>query len=233
MFSFGYIVILLAFMGLSFIVSSTLKSKFKKYSQTPLQSGLSGKEIAEKMLADHGITDVQVLGVEGRLTDHYNPKDKTVNLSESVYHGRNAAAAAVAAHECGHAVQHATAYQWLTLRSTLVPVQAASSRIFNIILLVSFLGGQVFFESLPVNLIGIVVVATYAILTLFSVVTLPVEFDASNRALAWIDKHNVVTDSEYDMSKDALNWAARTYIVAALSSLVMLLYFIFRFFGRD
>ena len=233
MFSPVYLVIFVGIMIVSFAVSRTLKSKFKKYSKTPLASGLSGKEIAERMLADHGITDVKVLGVEGKLTDHYNPKDKTVNLSEAVYHGRNAAAAAVAAHECGHAVQHATAYSWLTLRSTLVPIQAASSRIFNVILIISFIGGQVLFETFPVTLVGVIVVGTYSMLTLFSFVTLPVEFDASNRALAWIDKHNVVTESEYDMSRDALKWAARTYVVAALSSLVMLLYFALSFFGRD
>ena len=233
MFSPGYLAILVLFMIISFAVSRTLKSKFKKYSATHLASGLSGKEVAEKMLADHGITDVQVLSVDGRLTDHYNPKDKTVNLSEAVYHGRNAAAAAISSHECGHAVQHATAYSWLTLRSQLVPIQAASSRIFNAILFISFIGGQFLFETFPVTLVGVIVVGTYGVLTLFSFVTLPVEFDASNRALAWIDKHNVVTESEYEMSKDALKWAARTYLVAAISSLVMLLYFAFSFFGRD
>lgn len=233
MFSPVYIVILVLFMILSFAVSRTLKSKFKKYSATPLASGWSGKEVAERMLADHGIMDVQVLGVEGKLTDHYNPKDKTVNLSEAVYHGKNAGAAAIASHECGHAVQHATAYSWLTLRSQLVPVQAASSKIFNAILIISFIGGQFLYESFPIALIGGIVVGTFAVLTLFSFVTLPVEFDASNRALAWIDKHNVVTESEYEMSKDALKWAARTYVVAALSSLVMLLYFVFSFFGGD
>ena len=233
MFSPGYLAILVIFMIMSFVVSRTLKSKFKKYSETPLSSGLSGKEIAERMLTDHGITDVKVLSVEGKLTDHYNPKDKTVNLSEAVYHGKNAAAAAVASHECGHAVQHETAYSWLTLRSNLVPIQAASSKIFNVILFVCFIGGQFLFETFPITLVGIIVVGTYAVLTLFSFVTLPVEFDASNRALAWIDKHNVVTTSEYDMSKDALKWAARTYVVAAISSLVMLLYFAFSFFGRD
>ena len=212
------------------LISWRLKSKFQKYAQEPLQSNFSGQEIAEKMLADHGITDVRVISVEGQLTDHYNPADKTVNLSPDVFYGRNAAATAVAAHECGHAVQHATAYSWLTMRSAMVPIQNISSKVLNFILIASLFGG--FALGLPYEFIGILVVGSYSVMTLFTLVTLPVEFDASNRALAWVQNRNVVTPSEYAMSKDALNWAARTYLVAALASLVTLAYYIFVFFGN-
>ncbi len=224
------ILIVVVFAIAGFVVSSKLKNKFKKYSQTALQANLSGAEIAKLMLADHNIHDVQVLSVEGQLTDHYNPMNKTVNLSPDVYYGRNAAAAAVAAHECGHAVQHATSYTWLNLRSTLVPIQNISGKILNFVLIASLLGG--FAMGLPYEFIGVIVVGAYGVMTLFTLVTLPVEFDASNRALAWVKTRNIVTPSEYAMSKDALKWAAMTYVVAALASLATLAYYIFIFFGN-
>lgn len=224
------ILIVVVFAILGFVVSSRLKSKFKKYSQTELEANLSGAEIAKLMLADHNIHDVQVLSVEGQLTDHYNPMNRTVNLSPDVYYGRNAAAAAVAAHECGHAVQHAKNYAWLNLRSTLVPIQNISGKILNVVLIASLFGG--FALGLPVPIIGYIVVGAYSVMTLFTLVTLPVEFDASNRALAWVQNRNIVTSSEYAMSKDALKWAAMTYVVAALASLATLAYYIFVFFGN-
>jgi len=224
------ILIVVVFAVLGFVVSRRLKSKFKKYSQTSLKANLSGKEIAELMLADNNIHDVKVLSVDGQLTDHYNPMNRTVNLSPDVFYGRNAAAAAVASHECGHAIQHATAYTWLNLRSAMVPVQNASGKILNIVLIASLLGG--FMLNLPYELIGYIVVGSYGVMTLFTLVTLPVEFDASNRALAWIKTRNVVTKDEYAMSKDALKWAAMTYVVAALAALATLAYYIFIFFGN-
>lgn len=224
------IVIVVVFAGLGFIVSSKLKSKFKKYSQTPLQANLSGAEIARLMLTDNNIHDVQVVCVEGQLTDHYNPMNKTVNLSPDVFYGRNAAATAVSAHECGHAVQHATSYAWLKMRSALVPVQNISGKILNIVLIASLFGG--FALDLPYEFVGYIVVGAYSIMTLFTLVTLPVEFDASNRALAWVQTRNIVNKSEYAMSKDALHWAAMTYVVAALASLATLAYYIFVFFGN-
>lgn len=224
------IVIVVVFAGLGFIVSSKLKSKFKKYSQTPLQANLSGAEIARLMLADSNIHDVQVVCVEGQLTDHYNPMNKTVNLSPDVFYGRNAAATAVAAHECGHAVQHATSYAWLKMRSALVPIQNISGKLLNIVLIASLFGG--FALGLPYEFVGYIVVGSYSIMTLFTFVTLPVEFDASNRALAWVQTRNIVNKEEYGMSKDALHWAAMTYVVAALASLATLAYYIFVFFGN-
>jgi Zn-dependent membrane protease YugP len=224
------ILIVIVFAILGFVVSSKLKSKFKKYSQTPLQANLSGAEIAKLMLTDNNIHDVQVLCVEGQLSDHYNPANRTVNLSPDVYYGRNAAATAVAAHECGHAVQHATSYTWLNLRSALVPIQNISSKILNVILIASLFGH--FALGLPVPLIGYIIVGSYGIMTLFTLVTLPVEFDASNRALAWIQTRNVVNRTEYGMAKDALHWAAMTYVVAALAALATLAYYVFVFFGN-
>jgi Zn-dependent membrane protease YugP len=224
------ILIVIVFAILGFVVSSKLKSKFKKYSQTPLQANLSGAEIAKLMLTDNNIHDVQVLCVEGQLSDHYNPANRTVNLSPDVYYGRNAAATAVAAHECGHAVQHATSYTWLNLRSALVPLQNISSKILNVILIASLFGH--FALGLPVPLIGYIIVGSYGIMTLFTLVTLPVEFDASNRALAWIQTRNVVNRTEYGMAKDALHWAAMTYVVAALAALATLAYYVFVFFGH-
>lgn len=210
------------------LISWRLKSKFKTYSQTSLQSNLSGQEIAEQMLADHGISDVRVISVAGQLTDHYNPADKTVNLSEDVYHGRNAAAAAVSAHECGHAVQHARAYSYLQLRSALVPMLSISNGFMPILLMI---GMFTLYSTGNTTLLAIGV-ALFAMATLFSFVTLPVEFDASNRALNWIKEKGIVTPEEYVMSKDALWWAAMTYVVAALGMLAQLLYYLNLLGGR-
>jgi uncharacterized protein len=209
---------LIALVG--WLVQRQLKSKFKKYSEMHLQSNMSGKEIAEKMLHDFGINDVKVVSVPGMLTDHYNPTNKTVNLSSGVFAERNAASAAVAAHECGHAVQHAQGYSWLQMRSKLVPVMSVSSRVVQWVLI----GGIILVNTFPqLLLIGIVL---FGLITLFSFITLPVEYDASNRALAWIQEKNIVTDQEYAASKDALKWAARTYLVAAIGSLATLVYYI-------
>lgn len=222
-----YILIIAVFIASAF-VQNRLRSKFRKYSQTPISSNLTGREIAEKMLADHGIYDVKVISVNGQLTDHYNPINKTVNLSEAVFHQRNAAAAAVAAHECGHAVQHAEAYSWLTMRSKLVPVVNASSRYMMWIIL----AGVLLINSLGPGLLYLGI-AMFAMTTLFSFITLPVEFDASRRALAWIDEKNMVTSQEHAQSKDALKWAALTYVVAAIGSLATLLYYIALARGND
>ena len=214
----------------SMYVSNQLKSKFKKYSKIQLKNGLSCKEIAEKMLLDNGITDVQVVSAKGQLTDHYNPVNKTVNLSEAVYAQRNAAAAAVAAHECGHAVQHATAYNWLTLRSQIVPAVGFSSKISNFVIMAGLI--LMYSGSALGSMLFLAGIVLFAITTLFTFITLPVEFDASNRALAWLENKNMVTQEEYAGAKDALKWAARTYVVAALGSLATLLYFISMFLGR-
>jgi Zn-dependent membrane protease YugP len=219
-------VIMIAFMLIGWLVSSRLKSKFKKYSEITIGSGLSGKEIAEKMLHDHGIHDVRIISVEGQLTDHYNPMEKTVNLSHDVYYGRSAAAAAVSAHEVGHAVQHATAYSWLQFRSAMVPVVSFGSKWVQWILLAGVLLVNTFPSLL---LIGIVM---FAAITLFSFITLPVEFDASNRAMAWLQSSRSANTGELVMAKDALNWAAMTYVVAALSALATLLYYIMIYLGR-
>ena len=209
----------------SWLVSSRLKSKFEQYSKLHLQNGMSGAEIAEKMLADNGIRDVRVISTPGRLTDHYNPMDKTVNLSEAVYNQRNAAAAAVAAHECGHAVQHAVGYEWLTMRSKLVPFVNVASTYMQWVLL----GGILLLNSFPqLLLIGIIL---FAATTVFSVITLPVEYDASNRALAWLESKRMLTQQEQAGAKDALKWAARTYLVAALGSIATLLYYLSIYMG--
>ena len=210
----------------SWLVSNRLKNKFELYSKLQLQNGMSGKEIAEKMLADNGITDVKVISTPGSLTDHYNPADKTVNLSESVYNQRNAAAAAVAAHECGHAVQHATAYNWLMMRSKLVPVVSVASNYVQWILLAGIFTVRMFPQLL---LVGIVI---FAATTLFSIITLPVEYDASNRALAWLENKNMLTQQEQAGAKDALKWAARTYVVAAIGSIGTLLYYVMIYMNR-
>jgi len=212
----------------SMLVSNTLKRKFKQYSQKTLRNGMSGKEIAEKMLNDHGIHDVKVVSVQGKLTDHYNPKTKTVNLSEVVYHERNAAAAAVAAHECGHAVQHAKGYEWLKMRSTLVPMVGVASNLS----MFAIIGGLVLMQIVPIGYtIAVLGVGLFAVGTLFSFITLPIEYDASNRALAWLQRKNMVSREEYDGAQDALKWAARTYVVAALGSLATLAYFALQVFG--
>lgn len=210
----------------SWFVGYQLKNKFEKYSKVHLRNGMSGAEIATKMLHDHGIYDVKVISTPGRLTDHYNPADKTVNLSEAVYNERNAAAAAVAAHEVGHAVQHATAYHWLNMRSKLVPVVSIASNLVQWVLLAGVLLINTFPQLL---LIGIVL---FALTTIFSIVTLPVEYDASHRALKWLETKNMVTREELTGAKDSLTWAARTYLVAALSSIGTLLYYVMMYMGR-
>lgn len=212
----------------SMIVQNRLKSKFAYYSQMQLQNGMSGKEIAEKMLRDNNINDVQVISVPGRLTDHYNPADKTVNLSEEVYMQRNAAAAAVAAHECGHAVQHAVGYSMLQLRSKMVPIVNISSRLLQFVLMAGIL---VMASSGNKTLLTIGVVL-FAVTTLFAFVTLPVEYDASNRALKWLETSGTLGRSEHDAAQDSLKWAARTYVVAALGSLAQLIYFASMLSGR-
>lgn len=207
---------------LSLYVSSQLKNKFRHYSKVYLANGMSGKEIAEKMLSDNGIYDVKVISVQGQLTDHYNPANKTVNLSEVVYHERNAAAAAVAAHECGHAVQHAKSYAWLEMRSKMVPAVNISSNLLQWVLM----GGIILYFSSGISAILWIGIALFAVTTLFTFVTLPVEYDASNRALAWLKERNMLMPNEYAGAQDALKWAARTYVVAALGSLAQLLYFV-------
>jgi hypothetical protein len=230
----GFYIIIGAISLVSWLISNTLKKKFKKYSKIQLRNGLSGAEIASKMLADHGITNVEVISTPGMLTDHYNPKNKTVNLSESVYNQRNAAAAAVAAHEVGHAVQHAQAYQWLTMRSQLVPIVSITSKYSQWLVI----GGIILGATSGATGIGYYIAIAGLIFmgfaTLFSFVTLPVEYDASNRALAWLRNKNMVSQQELEGAKDALTWAARTYLVAALGSLAMLLYWGMRILGgRD
>lgn len=231
---FGALIIGLFFMLIGWIVSSRLKSKFRQYSQMHLTKDLTGAEIARLMLADHGLHDVQVISVEGQLTDHYNPANKTVNLSQEVYNGRNAAAAAVAAHECGHAVQHATAYSMLQLRSAMVPVQNVSAKVINIIFMMTMFGAFFAGGLLSFDTALLVIIACYGVFTLFAFITLPVEFDASKRALAWIDSRGIVTSREHDMAKDSLKWAAMTYVVAALGALTTLMYYVMMFLGsRD
>ena len=208
----------------SWLISNTLKRKFDKYSKISLRNGMSGAEIAEKMLVDNGIFDVKVISTPGRLTDHYNPKDKTVNLSEAVYNQRNAAAAAVAAHEVGHAIQHATAYDWLTMRSKLVPAVSISSKFSQWLVIGGLVLGAASGASGMGFYLAVIGLGMMALATLFSFITLPVEYDASNRALAWLKNKNMVSQEEFAGSKDALKWAARTYLISALGSLAMLLY---------
>ncbi|WP_134089015.1 zinc metallopeptidase [Olivibacter sp. XZL3] len=219
----GEYLLLIGIAVISFIVQWRFKSKFKEHSETPLSSGMSGRDIAEKMLHDNNIYDVKVVSVEGRLTDHYNPADKTVNLSPEVYSGRSVASAAVAAHECGHAVQHAKAYSWLQFRSAMVPVVNVASTLTSWTLMIGVMLA-IFSGNIVVLAVG---VAALALVTLFSFVTLPVEFDASNRALAWLEANKGIMASrqEHDGAKNALWWAAMTYVVAALSSLATLVYY--------
>lgn len=226
----GYYLIAGIMFLVGMIVSNRLKSKFTEYSQIGLRNGLSGREIAEKMLHDNGIYDVRVLSTPGELTDHYNPANKTVNLSPDVYAGRSVSAAAVAAHECGHAVQHATAYSMLQFRSAIVPLVNISSQLSQWVILAGL--GLMFGRSNPtILLIGIVL---FAVTTLFTLITLPVEYDASNRALAWLENNGMTTAAEHDKAADALKWAARTYLVAAISSVATLLYYILLFLNaRD
>lgn len=222
-------VITLVFAGIGMFVSSRLKNKFHEYSQIPLSNGMSGRDVAEKMLHDNDILDVKITSVEGQLTDHYNPVTKTVNLSRDVYEGRNISSAAVAAHECGHAVQHAKAYSWLSLRSSLVPVVNISSKAMNIIIMAGFFFG--FMYKMYNEMLMIIIVCQGAI-TLFSLITLPVELDASKRALVWLNNSNIIVGEKHAKAEDALNWAARTYFVAALASLAQLMYFIMMLLGR-
>ncbi|MFA5300309.1 MAG: zinc metallopeptidase [Lutibacter sp.] len=230
----GFYIIIGLVSLISWLVSQKLKNKFKYYSTIQLQNGLSGKEIAEKMLRDNGIYDVKIISTAGQLTDHYNPANKTVNLSESVYEQRNTASACVAAHEVGHAVQHAQAYQWLKLRSSLVPAVSISSKFSQWLVIGGLILSAVSGSTGIGFTIAIIGLAMMAIATLFSFITLPVEYDASNRALAWLKTNNMLTDREQDGAKDALKWAARTYLVAAIGSLAMLLYWGFTILGsRD
>ncbi len=231
----GYYLIIGISMLVSWIVSARLKSKFEHYSKVHLRNGMSGKEVAEKMLRDSGIYDVQVVSVPGRLTDHYNPANKTVNLSEAVYMQRNAAAAAVAAHECGHAVQHKVGYSMLQLRSKLVPVVNISSNLMQFVLIagIVLMGATRTIENPNGNTIVLAIgVAMFAVTTLFAFITLPVEYDASNRAMKWLKDTGTVTSEEYVGVKDSLKWAARTYVVAALGSLAQLLYWASMLMGR-
>jgi uncharacterized protein len=216
------------FMGLGMLVSWRLKTRFNEFSKIPSQRGLTGAQIAEQMLRENGINDVKIVSTSGMLTDHYNPMTKTVNLSEGVYNGANAAAAAVAAHECGHAVQHANAYAPLQWRSKMVPLQNISGTVLNFVMMISFIGGSVLSHKFPMDIVLWVVVLCYGAIALFSIVTLPVEFDASKRALAWIEKSGTATNEEYERSKKALSLAAMTYVVAALGAIVTLIYFILR-----
>src|SRR5690349_12645111 len=232
MFNMWPIVIGGVFMLIGWLVSSKLKRKFREYSQVHLTKDLTGADVARLMLADNGIGNVQVTCVQGELTDHYNPANKTVNLSEGVYHGRNAAAAAVAAHECGHAVQHAKAYSMLELRSAMVPIQNISASVMNFIFMIMIFGGIFAPNILPINTALLVIIACYGVFALFALITLPVEFDASKRALAWIENRSIVTRQEHDMAKDALKWAAMTYVVAAIGAITMLLYYVMIFMGR-
>ncbi|MDT0675147.1 zinc metallopeptidase [Autumnicola musiva] len=228
---FGYYIIAGLIFIVSLYVSNKLKSKFKKYSKVHLQNGMTGKEIAEKMLHDNGIYDVKVISTPGMLTDHYNPSKKTINLSEGVYSQHNAAAAAVAAHECGHAVQHAKAYSWLQMRSKLVPVVSVASRLSQWVIF----GGLMLMVTTAMGstilLIGIIM---FGLGTLFSFITLPVEYDASKRALVWLETENMLSRQEHEAAEDSLKWAARTYVVAAIGSLATLLYFLSIYMGgRD
>lgn len=225
-----YWMIFIVFMILSLVVSQTLNSRFKKYSKEPLRSGLTGKDIAKKMLADNGIYDVEVVSTKGHLTDHYNPMTKKVNLSESVYNSNSVAAAAVAAHECGHAVQHATQYQWLNMRTKMVPIVQFGTSWSRWVLLI----GMILLSVTPYVGLWLVYIGIglFALSTIFAFVTLPVEYNASSRALAWLQATGITSGSESEHAKDALKWAARTYVVAALSSLATLLYYILLIFGR-
>lgn len=226
----GYYVIAGVMFLIGMLVSNRLKAKFSEYAQIPLQNGMSGKEIAEKMLRDNGIYDVQVISTPGSLSDHYNPSNKTVNLSEDVYAGRSISAAAVAAHECGHAVQHATNYSMLQMRSKMVPAVKIGTSLSQWVIMagigmMGFGGG-----NQTIFLIGILL---FSITTIFSLITLPVEYDASNRALAWLDSTHTTTIAEHDKAQDALKWAARTYVVAAISSIATLMYYVLLFMNRS
>jgi len=217
-------IIMIGFMIVGGIVSSRLKSKIKKYSQIPTISGLSGKEIAEKMLIDNGINDVKVISIPGKLTDHYNPLDKTVNLSPDVFQGRHVSAAAIAAHECGHAVQHANSYSWLQMRSQMVPIVSISNKMMSTVFIIGLIGGS--FIGLGWQNMLMLFIVLQAIVTAFTLITLPVEFDASRRALVWLRSSGITSKEELTYADDALKWAASTYVVAALAAVTYLLYYI-------
>ncbi len=230
----GIIFIGLFFMAIGWLVSRRLKSKFAQYSKVGLSNGLSGAEIAQKMLNDNNIYDVKITHVEGQLTDHYNPVDKTVNLSSDVYHGRSVASAAVAAHECGHAVQHATAYSALKLRSAMVPAVNIASKMMGMLNMFLMFGGiYMLSKGSPFgNMLLIALIVANGAIAAFATITLPVEFDASRRALAWMETRNVVNRNEHDGAKDALKWAAMTYVVGALAAIANLMYYVMIFLGR-
>jgi len=228
----GFYIIIGVISLLSWLISNKLKNKFKHYSKLQLRNGMSGAEIAKKMLSDHGITDVEVISTPGMLTDHYNPKNKTVNLSEGVYSQRNAAAAAVASHEVGHAVQHAKAYQWLQMRSKLVPAVSITSKFSQWLVIGGIILGAASGNTGIGFIIAVIGLGFMALATIFSFITLPVEYDASNRALAWLKNKNMLSHEELKGSEDALKWAARTYLVAALGSLAMLLYWGLQILGN-
>lgn len=221
------LIVSLIFVGISMLVSMVLKSKFNSYSKLPLANGMTGREVAEKMLRENGIYDVKVTSADGFLSDHYNPVNKTVNLSPEVYNGQSISSAAVAAHECGHAVQHATSYAWLNMRSKLVPAVQLSSSLVQWVLLI----GIVMINRFPQLLLAGIIL--FAVTTLFSLITLPVEFDASRRGLAWLSRTNVTNQQEFPKAKNALKWAATTYVVAALASLVTLVQYIIIYSGRQ
>lgn len=226
---YGLIAISMVFGLIGGVVSNRLKNKFSQYAQIPTSSGLSGKEVAERMLRHYNVLDVKIVQGQGRLTDHYNPKTKTISLSPEVFGGRSIAAAAVSAHECGHAVQHAEAYSMLKFRSAIVPVVQLSANLQQYVFMAAiFMAG-----SMNSGLLLMGAIALFGITTLFSVVTLPVEFDASSRALAWLDTANITRGSEYDGAKDALKWAAMTYVVAAVAAIAQLLYLVMIFMGSD
>jgi Zn-dependent membrane protease YugP len=232
MIGFGYIFIFLLFVIVSWIIGEQMKSRFRKYAKIPVNYEMSGKEVAEKMLHENGIHDVKVVSVQGQLSDHYNPATRTVNLSQDVYLGRSIASAAIAAHECGHAVQHARAYSLLQFRTALVPIQNISSKIMNFIFTMMFFGVFLFNNFISIDFALYVIVGCYAVFTLFAFVTLPVEIDASHRALMWLNSAGITSYGTHEKARDALKWAAYTYVVAALSSLAMLLYFLFMLAGR-
>ena len=223
-------IILILFMVAGFAVQARLKNRFKKYSESYLSSGLSGAEVARRMLNFYGLDSVQIISVPGQLTDHYNPANRTVNLSPEVYEGRNISAAAVAAHECGHAVQHATAYAWLTMRTKMVPVVSFSGKIMNMVFLFSILGMSVL--GLGFEQALVVVIAAQAVVATFALVTLPVEYDASRRALVWLQGAGITDASNHHQAEDALKWAARTYLVAAAAAVTQLVYYIMLYMGR-
>lgn len=227
-----YWIIIIGSMLASFIVGKILESRIKKYNKVGMQNGMSGRDIALKMLDEYNIHDVRVVSVPGKLTDHYNPMDKTVNLSPEVYEGRSISAAAIAAHECGHAVQHAQGYAPLKFRSAMVPVQQFSGQILSVLFLIMFVAGGLVFKIFSFDIILLTIIGAYGVMALFSLVTLPVEFDASARAVKWLEASRIANPTEKEQATDALKWAAMTYVVAALSSLAMLLYWVMLFMGR-